>query len=106
MLARLFAHLTSGQTPVTVRGDVEWMLNRTKTGWLVGLFNPAGQNKPQQGITPTDYRENRTVTIRTTRPVARVSDWLFPEESLTMKDGSLTLTVPAGAVRVVELVER
>ena len=41
------------------------MVNRTGTGWIVTLFNPAGQNKPQQGITPTDYRENRTVTIRT-----------------------------------------
>jgi hypothetical protein len=106
VLARLFAHLTSGLTPVTVRGDVEWMLNRTKTGWVVGLFNPAGQDKPQQGITPTDYRQNRTVTIRTARPVARAADWLFPEDALTVKDGSLTLTVPAGGVRIVELADR
>ena len=106
VLARLFAHLTSGLTPVAVRGDVEWMLNRTKTGWLVGLFNPAGQDKPQQGITPTDYRQNRTVTIRTARPTAKVLDWLFPDEVLTAREGSLTLTVPAGGVRLVELVER
>ncbi|HKB05633.1 MAG TPA: hypothetical protein VKD90_25650, partial [Gemmataceae bacterium] len=106
VVARLLAHLTSGLTPVEVRGDVEWMLNRTKTGWLVTLFNPAGQSKPQHGITPTDYRENRTVTIRTSRPVVGASDWLYPEEALTVKDGTLTLTVLAGSVRVIELKEK
>ena len=106
VVAHLLAHLTSGLTPVQVHGDVEWMLNRTATGWLVALFNPAGQNKPQQGITPTDYRENRTVTIRTTRPVASASDWLAPEDAISVKDGELKLTVLAGSVRVVELKEK
>jgi hypothetical protein len=106
VVARLLAHLISGLTPVEVRGDVEWILNRTKTGWLVTLFNPAGQSKPQQGITPTDYRENRSVTIRTSRPVAAAADWLFPDEKLEVKDGTLTLTVLAGSVRVVELREK
>lgn len=106
VLPRLLAQLTSGLTPVDVRGDIEWMLNRTAKGWIVTLFNPAGQSKPQQGITPTDYRENRTVTIRTTRPIASASDWLFPEETLTLKDGELKLTVQAGSVRVVELKEK
>jgi hypothetical protein len=106
VLPRLLARLTSGLTPVDVRGDVEWMLNRTATGWIVTLFNAAGQSKPQQGITPTDYRENRVVTIRTSRPIATASDWLFPEETLTVKDGELKLTVQAGSVRVVELKEK
>jgi hypothetical protein len=105
VVPRLVAHLTSGQTPIQVNGDVEWMLNRTGTGWLVTLFNPAGQNKTQQGISPTDYRENRTVTIRTTRPVQSASDWLAPDDSITFKDGELQVTVLAGSVRVIELKE-
>jgi hypothetical protein len=105
VVAWLLAHLTSGLTPVQVNGDVEWMLNRTATGWIVTLFNPAGQNKPQQGITPTDYRENRTVTIRTSRPIKSSSDWLMPEDAITLKNGELKLTVLAGSVRVVELKE-
>jgi hypothetical protein len=106
VLPRLIAQLTSGQTPVQVQGDVEWMLNRTATGWIVTLFNPAGQSKPQQGITPTDYRENRVATIRTKRPVTSASDWLFPEEALAVKEGELKLTVQAGSVRVIELKEK
>ncbi len=106
-LGQLFAHLTRGLLPVEARGDVEWLLNRTATGWLVALLNPAGQAKPQQGITPTDHRQERKVTIRAAVPLAAASDWLFPGEKLVLRpEGSgsiLDLSVPAGAVRIVEL---
>ncbi len=105
VLARLLAHLTAGQTPVSVKGDVEWTLNRTKTGWVVGLFNPAGQDKPQQGITPTDYRQNRPAAIRVPSNIKKAGDWLFADENLTVKEGELKLIVPAGGVRVIELTE-
>lgn len=42
VVARLMAHLTRRLMPVEVRGDVEWMLNRTEPGWLITLLNPAG----------------------------------------------------------------
>ena len=87
VLGHLLAHLTRGLMPVEVRGEVEWLVNRTATGWIVTLLNPAGQAKPQQGITPTDYRENRTITIRTAAPVKGAADWLFPDEKLTPKAG-------------------
>jgi len=107
VLAQLFAHLTRGLMPVEVTGDVEWLVNRNKTGWVVTLLNAAGQAKPQQGITPTDFRENRRIAIRTVTPVAEASDWLFPEEKLVPQaEGAgsrLELTVPAGGVRIVEM---
>jgi hypothetical protein len=107
MLAQLFAHLTRQLMPVEVRGDVEWLVNRSERGWIVTLLNPAGQAKPQHGVTPTDYRENRTVTLHTAQPVASAADWLFPEEKLhprAVGEGSvLELVVPAGGVRIVEL---
>ncbi len=107
VLAQLLAHLTHGLMPVTVRGEVEWLVNRTGTGWVVTLLNPAGQDKPQQGITPTDYRQNRRVVIRSAGPVAAAADWLFPEEHLKPRPdragASLELIVPAGGVRIVEL---
>ncbi len=107
ILGQLMAHLTSGLMPVVVRGNVEWMLNRTQAGWLVTMLNPAGQAKPQQGISPTDFRQNRDVTIRSVVPVQGASDWLFPEEKLVPrqhgKEAEISLTVPAGGVRIVEL---
>jgi hypothetical protein len=107
VLAQLIAHLSRGLMPVEVSGDVEWMVNRNATGWVVTLLNPAGQAKPQHGITPTDFRENRRITIRSKLPAREATDWLFPDEKLEVKPSgmgsSVELTVPAGGVRIVEL---
>jgi hypothetical protein len=100
---RLFAHLTRGLMPIEVRGDVQWLVNRTSTGWMVTLLNQAGQAKPQQGITPTDYRENRSVTIVAKVPVTTAKDRLLPDDVLAVKANHVTLEVPAGGVRVIEL---
>jgi hypothetical protein len=93
--------------PVEVKGDVQWLVNRTATGWAVTLLNPAGQVKPQQGITPTDFRENRAVVIRTRVPVKSARDRLLPDEPLTVqaKEGGaeVKLTVLAGSARVIDL---
>jgi hypothetical protein len=110
VVPRLFAHLTRGLMPVEVRGEVEWLVNRTPSGWLVTLLNSAGQAKPQQGITPTDFRENRSVVVRSREAVSAASDWLFPAEKLALRaDGAgsaVELVVPAGGVRIVELKTR
>jgi hypothetical protein len=86
-----------------VDGDVEWLLNRTADGWLVTLLNPAGQAKPQQGITPTDYRQNRSVTIRSQAPLRTARDRLLESEALLVEGNAVRCEVPAGGVRVVEL---
>ena len=100
---RLIAHLSRGQMPIEVAGDVEWMINRTANSWLVTLLNPFGQDKPQHGITPTDYRQNRKVRITSRVPFTAARDRLLPDDRLTVKTGSLELIVPAGAVRIIEL---
>lgn len=107
---RLLNHLTRGLMPVEVRGEVEWLVNRTASGWIVTLLNPAGQAKPQQGVTPTDPRGARAVVLRTASPPASAADWLEPELALAPRpDGSgstIELMMPAGSVRVVELKDR
>ena len=65
-------------------------------GWLVTLFNPAGQAKPQQGITPTDYRENRAVTIRANVPIRAAHDRLLPDEPLTVEKNAVSLRSARG----------
>jgi hypothetical protein len=107
VVAQLFAHLTQGLMPIEVSGEVEWSVNRTEKGWIVTLLNPAGQAKPQQGITPTDFREKRSILIRSHVPVRSATDWLFPDEKLVFQakgnEAIVHLTVPAGGVRIVEL---
>jgi hypothetical protein len=105
IVPHLLARLTRDQMPLEVNGEVEWMLNRTSSGWLLTLLNPAGQDKPQQGITPTDYRQSRLVTIKAPFPVTQVSDWLAPGEAFWTIDqqNRIQIEVPAGGVRIVEL---
>lgn len=103
VVARLFAHLSRGLMPVEVEGDVEWFVNRTAKGWAVTLLNPAGQDKPQQGIKPTDYRKNRQVVIRSHVPVTAASDRLLPSDKLRAEQNAVRCEVPAGGVRIIEL---
>lgn len=102
-LPRLFAHLTRGLMPIEVEGNVEWLLNRTQSSWLVTLLNPAGQDKPQQGITPTNYKENRQVTIKSQLPFTTARDRLLPDDPLKLSLGRVELVVPAGGIRIIEL---
>jgi len=103
IVPRLLAHLSRGLMPVEVRGKVEWLVNRSQSGWLVTLLNPAGQAKPQHGITPTDYRENQPATIQVHFPVTSARDRLMPNDPLQVSDNKVQLVVPAGAVRIIEL---
>ena len=103
VVARLVAHLSRGLMPIEVDGDVQWLVNRTEQGWIVTLLNPAGQRKPQQGLFPTDYRENRNVTIRSRVPIGSARDWLLPGDDLAVQDNRLQCEVAAGGVRVIEL---
>lgn len=103
MLAQMIAHLTRGVMPIEVQGDVEWLVNRTSTGWAVTLLNPAGQLKPQQGILPTDYRENRPVTITSKVPITKAYDRLLPTDTMTVEGNKVKCEVLAGGVRVIVL---
>jgi hypothetical protein len=103
VLPRLFAHLTRGLMPIEVQGEVEWLVNRGEKNWIVTLLNPRGQAKPQQGITPTDYREDRTVKIVGHVPIRSARDWLLPDARLEVADGQVRCEVPAGGVRIVEV---
>jgi hypothetical protein len=107
VLPQLLAHLRQGLMPIEVSGDVQWLVNRSATGWTVTLINPAGQVKPQQGITPTDYRENRNVVVRARVPLKTARDLLLPDATLQVEQkmgmADVKLTVQAGGVRVLDL---
>lgn len=103
LVPRLIAHLTRGLMPVTVTGDVEWLVNRTERGWAVTLLNPAGDLKPQQGLFPTDFREARRITIRSRTPIRAARDILLPDDVLTVRDGAVECEVQAGGARIIEL---
>jgi hypothetical protein len=108
--AHLLAHLAADATPVTVRGDIEYLVNRNGRGWVVTLINNRGVYKPQQGLARVERDEAEGVTLELRGvPGSRASEWTTGEE-LTVKRGAggdlVAVTVPAGGVRIVEFVTR
>lgn len=103
VVPRLMVHLSRGLMPIEVVGDVEWMVNRTERGWAVTLLNPAGQQKPQQGIFPTDFRENRKVAIVAHVPARLARDRLLPSDPLAVEKNTVRCEVVAGGVRIIEI---
>lgn len=105
-VALLIANVRQGLLPVEVRGEVEWLLNRSDNGWIVTLLNPAGCTKPQHGIVPTDHTQTRAVTISAPGGIRKATEWFTGDAPTVAHEGNdakVEITIPAAAVRVVEL---
>jgi hypothetical protein len=105
LLGLLLQRLVAGQIPIHVSGDVEWVVNRLDDGgWLIALLNNMGVLKPAHGILPTLLQEEKTVTIKVPFALKQSEEWMT-ETPLTWgsdgKGASLSIKVPAGAVRLV-----
>jgi hypothetical protein len=103
--AHMLAHLFADATPVTVRGDVEYLVNRNSRGWVVTLINNRGVYKPQQGLAQVNRGEYADVSLEL-GGVALAAEWTTGEDLPVKRGGgadSVALRVPPGGVRVVEL---
>jgi hypothetical protein len=108
--AHLLTHLLGEVAPVRVAGDVEYLVNRTPSAWVVTLLNNRGVYKPQQGLAQVDRREWANVTIDLRGGViTRAGEWtegLTPEVVRDAGRDLVRVRVPPGGVRIVELVPR
>ena len=104
VVAHLLAHLASEATPVEVTGDVEYLINRNSNGWVVTLFNDSGVFKPQQGMAQVDRGATVTVKVRLrNQKISSAVDWIT-DANLGVAEGAIVnLTIPAGAIAIVEL---
>jgi hypothetical protein len=108
--AHLLMHLFNEATPVNVRGDVEYMINRTPRGWVVTLINNQGVYKPQQGLAQVDRRAVVDVSVALRgRGILSASKWT-EERKLNVAQvrgqDSVRLSLQPGGVQIVELIER
>jgi hypothetical protein len=101
--AHLLAHLASDATPVRVRGEVEYLVNRNARGWVVTLINNRGVYKQQQGLAQVNRAESAEVTLEANGAAfKRATEWTTNAE-LKVNGVAVSLTVPPGGVRIVEL---
>lgn len=106
--------LTEKLLPIEVRlpdgrrpaGEVQYQVNRTKDGWLVGLFNHRGIDKTQNGIARVDRRAAVEVVLRTALPLRSAHEVTEPRDVEVRRAGKaneVRVRVPAGDVQVIEL---
>ena len=107
--AHALVHLLADATPIRVRGDVQHLVNRTQTGWVVTLFNNRGVYKPQQGLARVDRRETASVSLDLRgKGIGAAREWTTGAVLNVERahgGGGVRLDVPTGGLRIVEIVE-
>jgi len=97
----LLLHLSRSSLPLSVEGDVQFQVNRNSRGWVVALYNNYGMAAGRDWQNPMpapDPKEDVMVTIKPKQPFSSAREWF------TCTQG-LTLNVPAGEVRIVEIID-
>ena len=101
--AHMLAHVFADATPVQVRGDVEYLINRTNNGWVVTLLNNNGVYKTQQGMAQVDRNAYVDVSISLRgEKIQSATDWIN-DAALKVQSDQTTLRIAPGGVAVVEL---
>jgi hypothetical protein len=106
--AHMLAHVFNDATPVKVRGDVEYLINRNEKGWVITLFNNKGVFKPAHGLAQVDRTAYVTTTI--TLPGKQIQgavDWIG-EKPVEVKnlngESAVSVSIAPGAVSIIALV--
>ncbi|HKV32926.1 MAG TPA: hypothetical protein VJP89_01255 [Pyrinomonadaceae bacterium] len=101
--AHMLAHVFADATPVQVRGDVEYLINRSDKGWIVTLLNNNGVYKSQQGMAQVDRNAyvNVSISLRGEK-IQSASDWIN-DAALKVDANNLNLRIAPGGIAVVEL---
>jgi hypothetical protein len=102
-LAELMRRLSEQYLPVNVTGDVEYMINRTSTGWIVALINNEGITKKGIGPVVLDPTKTQNVQLRLQRAALDAAREWRTNTTPQITDNAVTLTIPPGQIRIVEL---
>jgi hypothetical protein len=102
----LMRGLAETHLPLRITGDVQYTVNRTATGWIVGLIENKGAWREENGnmILNPQIHPEVTITLKT-GTLAAAREWVREQDSPVTKN-STTLSVPGGEVRIVELLTR
>ena len=98
--AHMLASVVEEALPLKVMGDVEYLINKTATGWIVTLLNNNGVFKTQQGMAQVDRSASVTVTIGP--KIQSATEWIN-DAPLRVNNGLVSVQVPPGGVAIVEL---
>ena len=99
----LLRDLRDNHLPVQVSGKVEYLINRMPTGLVIGLVNNEGVQKDRYSAARLDPSKKQMVKIRLKAGFMRSAEEWYEDTALPVRDNSVSIEVPAGEVRIVEL---
>ncbi|MCK4325092.1 MAG: hypothetical protein KAW89_11210, partial [Armatimonadetes bacterium] len=106
LLSHLLDHLTSNLLPIRVSPGAQFLLNKTERGWVVGQINNKGVYKPTVGPPQVKPEEEVMVMINLEGKATTVEEWLTQQEldwRTQANATTITISIPAGDVRIVEI---
>ncbi|HEV7682224.1 MAG TPA: hypothetical protein VGO68_08895 [Pyrinomonadaceae bacterium] len=102
--AHLLAHVFADASPVKVSGDVEYLVNRNESGWVITLLNNNGVFKPQQGLPIVDRSAYVKATITLPgQSIQKAVDWIDGKEVAVKGPNAVTVSIAPGGVAIIEL---
>ena len=101
-VSRLLSSLSDQYLPVKITGGIEYMINRTKDGWIIGLINNDGVTKDRMGPVMLDPSRKKVITVYPKQKIRLASEWCM-EQKLDIYQNGITVEVPSGEVRILEI---
>jgi hypothetical protein len=92
--------------PFKIEGNIEYLVNRNSTGWVVTLINNLGVTKSPQTPAVIDATQAQTVQItyqEAGKTIQGVTEMVNNTPISVQGNLDLTITVPAGDVRVLNI---
>jgi len=100
---QLMSRLSEKYLPIKVLGDIQFLINKTPNGWIVGLVNNEGVTKGNMTPVKIDYSKKRTITIYLKyENIKALQEW-YTKTDLEFEENRFSLDVPPGEVRIVEI---
>jgi hypothetical protein len=85
--------------PIKVTGDIQFGLNKTKTGWWIYLLNNKGVYRLYGDPEKFDPNRTATVTVDVSRLNPKTVRELFSKQNVSVNNGKVTLTVGPGDLK-------
>ena len=100
---RILSRLSQAYLPARVIGKVEFVINRTARGWLIGLINNEGVTKTNMSPAHLDPTKAQTVTITLKQGHGyQATEWVT-DTMLPILRNSVRVEVSPGEVRIIAL---
>jgi hypothetical protein len=102
-VSQIMSDLYEQYIPVSISGEIEFTVNRTEYGWIIGLINNEGVTKGNMSPVKVDISKKRIVNISLKQGIVKAAGEWCLEQELQINQNNITVEVPPGEVRIVEL---